>query len=107
MTRTNVGIGEMAVSKNPDHHLKTFRSGSCVAIIALDPKVKAVGLVHTALPNSSINPEKAIKLKDYFADTGIPKLTHEMAKLGCHPKGLGLIIKNNWWCPGNGPEPKI
>jgi len=93
MTQKNVGIGEMAVSKNPDDHLKTFGLGSCVAIIALDPKVKAVGLLHIALPDSSINPEKAKKLPGYFADTGIPHLIQELAKLGCHPKGLGLVIK--------------
>ena len=93
MAQTNVGIGELAVSKNPDDHIKTFGLGSCVAIIALDPKVKAVGLAHIALPDSSINPDKANKLPAYFADTGIPYLIKEMAKLGCHPKGLGLIVK--------------
>ena len=93
MAQMNVGIGELAVSKNPDDHLKTFGLGSCVAIIALDPKARAVGLVHVALPDSSINPEKAAKLPGYFADTAIPQLIKDMAKLGCHPKGTGLIIK--------------
>ena len=93
MAQTNVGIGELAVSNNPDEHLKTFGLGSCVAIIALDPKARTVGLVHVALPNSSINPEKAAKLPGYFADTAIPQLISDMSKLGCHSRGAGLIIK--------------
>jgi len=93
MSQINVGIGELAVSRTPGQILKTFGLGSCVAIVALDPKVRAVGLIHIALPDSSINPEKARKQPGYFADTGIPCLIQEMAKLGCHPKGQGLIIK--------------
>jgi chemotaxis protein CheD len=93
MAQTNVGIGELAVSNKPEDHIKTFGLGSCVAIIALDPKTRAVGLVHVALPDSSINPEKATKLPGYFADTAIPRLICEMSKLGCHSKGVGLIIK--------------
>lgn len=87
MSQINIGIGELAVSKTNDQVLKTFGLGSCVAIVALDPKVRAVGLIHIALPDSSINPEKAQKLPGYFADTGIPHFLSEMAKLGCHPKG--------------------
>ncbi len=93
MSQINIGIGELAVSKTKDQLLKTFGLGSCIAIIVLDPKVRAVGLIHIALPDSSINPDKAKKQPGYFADTGIPHLFSEMAKLGCHPKGQGLIVK--------------
>ena len=93
MAQINVGIGELAVSKNPEDKIKTFGLGSCVAIVMLAPKQKAVGLVHIALPESEINPEKAIKQPGYFADTGIPYLLKEMAKLGSDPSGKGLIVK--------------
>ncbi len=93
MKQINVGIGEFAVSKNPEEKIKTFGLGSCVAIIVLDPKVRSVGLMHIALPDSSINPEKAEKLPGYFADTGIPFLLGEMAKLGSNASGQGLIFK--------------
>lgn len=93
MKQINVGIGEFAVSKNPEEKIKTFGLGSCVAIIVLDPKVRSVGLMHVALPESSINPEKAEKLPGYFADTGIPHLLNHMAKLGSKPNGQGLIFK--------------
>lgn len=93
MSQINVGIGELAVSKTQGEIIKTFGLGSCVAIVVLEPKVRAVGLIHIALPDSTINPEKGIKQPGYFADTGIPYLISEMMKLGCHPKGQGLIIK--------------
>ncbi|MCP4753429.1 MAG: chemotaxis protein CheD [Proteobacteria bacterium] len=93
MGQINVGIGELAVSVNPEEKIKTFGLGSCVAMIVLDPKIRAVGLIHIALPDSSINPDKANKQPGYFADTGIPYLMREMAKLGCHPKGKGFSIK--------------
>jgi chemotaxis protein CheD len=93
MKQINVGIGEYAVSKNPEEKIKTFGLGSCVAIIVLDPKARSVGLMHIALPDSSINPEKAEKLPGYFADTGIPFLLSEMAKLGSNANGQGLIFK--------------
>jgi chemotaxis protein CheD len=93
MKQINVGIGELAVSKNPDEVIKTFGLGSCVAVIVLEPKVRAVGLIHIALPESVINPEKAKKQPGYFADTGIPYLIEAMAKLGGQPEGKGLIVK--------------
>ena len=93
MSQINVGIGELGVSKNKDQLIKTFGLGSCVAIVALDPKVRAVGLIHIALPDSNINLDKAAKQPGYFADTGIPYFFRELAKLGCNPKGQGLIIK--------------
>jgi chemotaxis protein CheD len=93
MSQINVGIGELAVSKTQGEIIKTFGLGSCVAIIVLEPKVRAVGLIHIALPDSTINPEKGAKQPGYFADTGIPYLISEMVKLGGHSKGQGLIIK--------------
>ena len=93
MKQINVGIGELAVSKDPDVKIKTFGLGSCVAIIVLDPKARGVGLIHIALPESNINLEKAEKQPAYFADTGIPYLISEMAKLGSNPKGQGMIVK--------------
>ncbi len=93
MGQINVGIGELAVSKDPEEKIKTFGLGSCVAVIVLDPKARVVGLIHIALPDSSINLDKAKKQPGYFADTGLPCLFKEMSKLGSAPNGKGLSIK--------------
>ena len=86
-----VGIGEWGASKTPGDVIKTLALGSCVAVIMLAPKQRAVGLLHVALPDSSINPERARQRPGTFADTGIPLLLQDMTKLGCY--GGNLIVK--------------
>ncbi len=93
MSVVTLGIGEYGVVNQPDDVIKTHALGSCVAIIMLDPATRTVGMVHVALPESIVHEERAKKLPGYFADTGIPYLLSEMAKLGSNPKGQGLIVK--------------
>jgi len=87
-----VGVGEYASSKNPDEIVKTLALGSCVAVIMLDPANRAVGLLHVALPDSSINKKRAQEKPGMFADTGISKMLEEMEKNGYQPGGR-LIVK--------------
>jgi len=82
MNTTYVGIGEYTVSKTTQ--IKTMALGSCVAVILLDPKNRAAGLLHVALPDSSLNPKKAEAKPGMFADSGIPKLLEEMQQLACN-----------------------
>ena len=70
-----------------------IRSYYGVAAILLDPRTRTVGMVHVALPESRINPAKVAERPGYFADTGIPALLKEMAKLGCDPRGRGMVVK--------------
>jgi len=90
---TMIGIGELAAGKQPGLELRTMALGSCIAIIMLDPVQKAVGMVHIALPDSSIDRLKAMSQPGYFADTGIPSLLMKMAEHGCDSRGKGFIIK--------------
>ncbi len=78
MAKINLGIGEMGVIREPGQQLQTLGLGSCVAVIILDPVLQQVGMVHIALPDSSINPVKATQTPGYFADTAIPRLLAEM-----------------------------
>ncbi len=87
-----VGIGEIGISDNPEHIIKTMALGSCVAIVFLAPKIRTVGLAHVALPDSSIGKDRAKDLPGYFADTAISFLINEFKKLGVH-KSSDLIIK--------------
>lgn len=92
MATTYVGIGEFAASKNPADVIKTMALGSCVAVLLLDPKSRSVGMIHIALPDSSINNKRRDERPGMFADSGIPLLLEEMKKLGYdgHRK---LIVK--------------
>jgi chemotaxis protein CheD len=70
--RVVIGVGDLAVSNNPQVTLSTYALGSCVGIIAYDPAVRAGGILHIMLPDSLISPDKAAKQPAMFADTGLP-----------------------------------
>lgn len=93
MSEIILGIGDYGAAKSPGSVVKTFALGSCVAAILRDPRTNAVGMVHVALPDSSINAAKAKQRPGYFADLGLPLLLREMAKLGSPANGRGLIVK--------------
>lgn len=86
-----VGVGEYAVSKNPGDTIKTMALGSCVGVIFLAPAIKAAGLLHIALPDSSINQKRVEERPGMFADTGIPLILRDLTKLGY--VGGGMIVK--------------
>jgi len=77
-----VGIGEWVVASGADSMIKTYALGSCLAVIITDVKLGLTGMIHIALPDSSIDPDKAIKQPGYFADIGIPLMIEEMKKQG-------------------------
>ena len=78
MSLVSVGIGDYHVSHNGDEELKAFALGSCVAVLMYDTVQKVAGLMHVALPDSTINPVKADQKPGYFADTGLRRLGQEM-----------------------------
>jgi chemotaxis protein CheD len=92
MEHVYVGIGELAVSRNPNHVIKTMALGSCVGVMIHDPKSGSAGLLHIALPDSSINLKRAKEKPGSFADTGIPTLLRAMRKVGYDGKSR-LIVK--------------
>ena len=88
-----LGVGDLGASKNPPELIKTYALGSCVAVILIHPKTRVVGMVHVALPDSTINPQKARAKPGYFADTGIPALIREMMGLGSSGGPKQMVAK--------------
>ena len=72
--RIVIGIGEFAVSPDPDALIVTHALGSCVAVCLWDPVPRVGGMIHVLLPDSTINPTRAAEQPAAFADTGIPLL---------------------------------
>jgi chemotaxis protein CheD len=91
-----VGMGDMKVSGDPQATIVTFALGSCIGITVFDPLVKAGGLLHFMLPESSTNPEKALKNPFMFADTGIPRLFQEIYKIGGDKRNYAALRKILW-----------
>ncbi|HHV31943.1 chemotaxis protein CheD [Caproiciproducens sp. LBM24188] len=74
-----IGISDMKVVKEGDS-LVTYALGSCVGICLYDPVTKIGGLGHIMLPNYPQNNPKENPHR--FADTCIPAMLDEMAKMG-------------------------
>ena len=102
MSRRDVGIGDLIVT-GADDEIKTYALGSCVALVVWDKIKKTGGMIHIALPEGQINPEKARERPGYFADTGLPVLFNELKKAGanrnsCWVKligGASILDENN------------
>jgi chemotaxis protein CheD len=86
-----VGIGGIEVSDDPSAVIVTHGLGSCIAVVAWDPNLRAGGLLHFQLPTSTLSPQRARELPGTFADTGIPLLFERMYALGSTKHGL--IVK--------------
>lgn len=78
----------MKVTNDPDATLITYSLGSCIGVAIHDPIVKVGGLLHFMLPDSQIDPQKALKNPWMFADTGIPTLFKETYRLGAEKKRM-------------------
>ncbi|HEY0967468.1 MAG TPA: chemotaxis protein CheD [Opitutaceae bacterium] len=77
--RVIIGVGDLAVSNNPQVTLSTYALGSCVGLVVYDPVVKTGGILHLMLPDSTISPEKAVAQPAMFADTGLPLFFKSLA----------------------------
>lgn len=93
MSNLVLGIGDYGASKDGGSEIKTYALGSCVAVVLLDPRTRTVGMIHVALPDSAINPEKCKTKPGYFADTGLPKLLDAMVKCSGNSNSRGLVVK--------------
>lgn len=81
----SLGLGEMAVTRNPNDVLAAFGLGSCLGICMIDPVTKVTGLLHAVLPetlNGSENENPANSSK--YVDRGIENLLAAMVKEGAN-----------------------
>jgi chemotaxis protein CheD len=74
-----VGMGEIAVSKQPSSVFACLGLGSCIAVCVFDPVSKVGGMVHVVLPLRGQNDEST---PAKYADSAIPLLLQEIIKLG-------------------------
>jgi chemotaxis protein CheD len=90
--RVVIGVGDMAVSNNTQVILSTYALGSCIGVIAYDPVVKAAGILHLMLPDSTISPDKALRQPAMFADTGLPAFFKSLVGLRADRSRLRLFV---------------
>jgi len=87
-----VGIADMNVSNDPAATIITHALGSCIGVSIYDPTVRVGGLLHFMLPDSTIDPQKAMQNPWMFADSGIPLFFKEAYQLGAEKKRLNVKV---------------
>ncbi len=91
MNLVTIGIGGVEVTADRGTVLITHGLGSCIAIIAYDPRLRVGGMLHFQLPTASLSPERAAESPGTFADTGIPLLFEKMYALGS--RKADIVVK--------------
>lgn len=79
------------VSDDPAGVLVTHALGSCIAVLIHDPVAMVAGLLHYMLPESSLDPDKAMARPCVFADTGIPLLFQSAYQLGAMKSRMAVM----------------
>jgi chemotaxis protein CheD len=87
-----VSVADLKVSNQPEHVLVTHALGSCIGIAIYDPQTRVGGLLHFMLPESSLDPGRALENPYMFADTGIPRLFRECYNLGARKYRLQVKV---------------
>ena len=88
-----LGIGDYGATSDPKEVIKTIGLGSCVAVICSDTQSQIAAMIHVALPDSSLSPDRRIEKPGYFADTGIPALFDMMKQAGWRKESSKLTVK--------------
>ena len=83
-----IGVAEMYASADPTERLITYSLGSCLGLTLFDPIVRIGGLLHSMLPNSQMNKEKAAANPSMFTDSGIVALLQALLGAGAHKADL-------------------
>jgi len=90
--RITVGVGDLAVSKDPGQEIVTHSLGSCLGVVIFDTLAKVGGLLHLMLPDSALNLERARRQPGVFADTGLPLLFKNAYALGATKNRLRVVV---------------
>lgn len=84
-----VRMGEMSVSRTPEHVLASIGLGSCIALVLVEATRPLAGLAHIVLPSSEGTDAAAT---GKFADRAVPALLEEMASIGAIRSSLHAVL---------------
>jgi len=104
LQRAVIGVGDLAVSRNPDIVLSTYALGSCIGVVAYDPSSGAGGILHLMLPDSGIAPDRVSRQPALFADTGLALFFESLGALGSRAATVHLLVAGGASLFG-GPDP--
>ena len=88
-----LGLGEQAISRNPEDVLAAYGLGSCLGISMVDPVARVAGLIHAVLPESINGQDVDDPSTCYkYVDLGIENLLSAMVKEGANRNRLVVRV---------------
>jgi chemotaxis protein CheD len=87
-----VGMGQSYHTRESGHVLVARPLASTAALALFDPIAGVGGVVHWMLPDSRIDPDRANRSPDLFADCGIPRLIEHLRREGALLDGLKGVL---------------
>lgn len=90
MNETNVGLGEQAISRNPEEVLAAYGLGSCIGVAMTDPVARLSGLLHAVLPYGKKEGNGANASK--YVESGIERLVASLVREGANRARLAVRI---------------
>lgn len=88
----SLGLGERAISRNPDDVLVAYGLGSCLGISMVDPSTRVSGLLHAVLPGAANGVASNDPVSQKYVDTGIVGLLEAVVKEGANKNRLIIRI---------------
>ena len=92
MRELNIGLGEQAISQNPEDVLVAYGLGSCVGVVMIDPGSSIAGLLHAVLPRPTDGIGNGGYNASKYVEGGIEGLIEGMVKEGANKKRLVVRI---------------
>lgn len=90
--RLTVGVSDARFSKNQADVIVTHSLGSCIGVCVYDRVKKCGAMLHFQLPDSKLDPEKALKKPCMFADSGVKLILQSMHAAGCRKHSMVVKI---------------
>lgn len=90
MKEINVGLGEQAVSRNPEEVLVAYGLGSCVGIVMTDPISHFSGLLHAVLPRAANGTASGESNPYKYVESGIENLLAVLIRHGANQSRLAV-----------------
>jgi chemotaxis protein CheD len=87
-----VGMADFLVVQNRNAILRTPPLGACLAVSIFDPVAKVGGLLHSLLPDSSIDPARAGSRPGMFLDSGLAALLVQARESGADVGNLVVCV---------------
>ncbi len=88
----SLGLGERAISRNPEDVLVAYGLGSCLGISMVDPITRVCGLIHAVLPGVVNGMPPSDPSSHKYVDSGIEKLLEALISEGANKNRLIVRI---------------